>query len=423
MAVGPHSDSTHDAEHARLATLYDLLAALSRATAIEDVYSAAIDSLLAATHAHRAAVLGFDPEGGMQFKAWRDLSFEYRQAFVKYRPWGKGAQNPRAAVFPDVMAEESLQAFREVFLCDGIRAFALVPITAETELSGAFMLHYSEVHECSKEELAIAQDIGTHVALSARAFEQTHWVQTELKQSNEELRRANQDLETFAYSASHDLQEPLRTIAISAQLLERRCRNQLQGDSLQFLDNILQGAQRMETLIQDILAYATATQYAEGSAPSIDSGRVLAIVLENLQGAITEAGATITSGELPAVSVHEGGLVLLFQNLIANALVYRRETPRIHISAADRDGWLVFSIADNGIGIESKFADHIFGLFRRLHGRSQYPGTGVGLAICQRIVERYGGRIWLEASVPGEGSTFCFSFPTRAPAMAGRFPV
>lgn len=248
---------------------------------------------------------------------------------------------------------------------------------------------------------------------NARLFEQAQRIQNELKRSNEELRRANQDLETFAYSASHDLQEPLRTIGISAQLLERRYREQLQGEAAQFLGGIVEGAQRMEILIRDVLTYATATKYPEGKPPRVDSGQVLATVLEILRGHIEQAGATVTSGPLPMVLVHENRLVQLFQNLISNALKYRsQEPPRVHISAVERDRWSVFSVTDNGIGIDPKFADRIFGLFKRLHSRQEYPGSGIGLAICKRIVEQYGGRIWLENSAPGEGSTFCFTLPT-----------
>ena len=251
---------------------------------------------------------------------------------------------------------------------------------------------------------------------NARLFEETQWAQTELTRSNEELRRVNRDLEVFAYSASHDLQEPLRTIAISAQLIERSRSLGQQGQDAAFLNNIFTAAQRMITLIQDLLAYATATKYEEGQAPRVEAGRVLAVVLENLRGPIQEAGATVTAGPLPVVGIHEGRLAQVFQNLIGNAIKYRdnnRVAPGVHVTAEERDGWCVFSIVDNGIGIEPQYAEQIFGLFKRLHGRDEYPGSGIGLAICQRIVEQYGGRIWLEQSSPGGGSTFCFALPSR----------
>ena len=181
-----------------------------------------------------------------------------------------------------------------------------------------------------------------------------------------------------------------------------------------FLGNILTASRRMSVLIEDLLAYTRATKYEEGPASKVDSARVLATVLETLRVPIEEAAATVTAAELPIVAIHECRLAQLFQNLISNALKYRsKEVPRVHVTAAERDGWCVFSVVDNGIGIDERFADQIFGLFKRLHGRDEYPGSGIGLAICQRIVEQYGGRIWLEKSVPGGGSTFSFALPSR----------
>jgi len=249
---------------------------------------------------------------------------------------------------------------------------------------------------------------------NARLFEQAEWAQTELKRSNGELRRVNQDLETFAYSASHDLHEPLRTISISAQLLERSCGEELTEESASFLRSILQGTDRMNTLLSDLLTYTKATKYTEGPPPAVESESVLRQVLETLNVPIKEADAVVTWDTLPLVHLHEGRLSQVFQNLISNAIKYRgKDIPRVHISVQERDAWLVFSVADNGIGIDRRYADQIFGLFKRLHSREDYPGSGIGLAICQRIIEQYGGRIWLEKSSPGEGSTFCFSVPAR----------
>jgi light-regulated signal transduction histidine kinase (bacteriophytochrome) len=144
----------------------------------------------------------------------------------------------------------------------------------------------------------------------------------------------------------------------------------------------------------------------------VDSARVLAEVLENLRATIDQEGATVTSGPLPSVAIHESRLSQLFQNLIGNAVKYRaKEDPRVHVTADIRDGWCVFSVVDNGIGIEPRFGEQIFGLFKRLHTREEYPGSGIGLAICQRVLAQYGGRIWLEKSEPGRGSTFSFALP------------
>jgi PAS domain S-box-containing protein len=299
-----------------------------------------------------------------------------------------------------------------------VRSYLAAPVKARTGevLGGLFFGHsvpgmFTETHE------AIITGIAAQAAIAmdnARLFEQAQWAQAELKRSNEELRRANQDLEVFAYSASHDLQEPLRTISLSAQIIERNFGQRLEGDDSILLGNILAASNRMSALIEDLLAYTRATKYEEGPAPNVDSAGILAKVLESMWGTIQETGATVTAAELPVVAIHESRLAQLFQNLISNAIKYRsKEVPCVHVRADQQDGWCVFSMADNGIGIEAQYAERIFGLFKRLHGRDQYPGSGIGLAICQRVVEQYGGRIWLEQSTPGGGSTFCFALPSR----------
>lgn len=248
-------------------------------------------------------------------------------------------------------------------------------------------------------------------------MEHSEWVQSELKRSNEDLRRANQDLETFAYSASHDLQEPLRNIAIFAQLLEKRLNGRLDSDETAFLEGVMKGTRRMDSLVQDLLAYSRATRTVEGEVPVIDSGVVLSGVLRNMHARIEEAGAAITCGDLPEVPIHHMHLEQIFRNLLSNAIKFRdqksRQTPQAHISAQPRDGWWVISVADNGIGIDPRYASQIFGLFKRLHSRSQYSGSGVGLAVCRRILEQYGGRIWLETPRTGTGCVFSFTLPAR----------
>jgi PAS domain S-box-containing protein len=726
---------TNAAEHAdfrRLKTLYELLSALTRGKTLADVYEAATSSLSAATDADKSAVLLFDAQGVMRFEAWHGLSAEYREAVTGHTPWPQGTQNPQPIVIPDVLADDALQRFRDVFIRENIRALTFVPLEGDDGLFGKFMLYYAEPHTCTDNELAIARLIAGHVALAierrraeasqahserrlqsmaaivessddaivgkdlnglitswnrgaerifgytaaeiigrpvatlaapdvinempgildrirrgervehyetrrrtktgeiihvsltvspvrdasgriigaskiarditerkrieneravllsreqqarktaellnrvgpllatelslgklvqsvtdvatelvgaefgsffhnvvneqgesymlytlsgvpreafekfsmprntalfaptfngvgivriddvkcdprygkssphfgmpkghlpvrsylaapvtsrsgevlgglffghslpgvfneqhesilggiaaqaaiamdnARLFEQAQWAQKELKRSNEELRRANQDLETFAYSASHDLQEPLRTIVITAQFLERRHKSQLTAEAGQLLATVITAAQRMENLIRDVLAYATATKYVDSTPLAVDANQVVKSVVQGLAMLIRDSGATITRDTLPVVSVHENRLAQIFQNLISNALKYRsNEPPQVAISAVERDGWWVFSVKDNGIGIDQQFAQQIFGLFKRLHRQDEYPGSGIGLAVCQRIVEQYGGRIWLDESVPGEGSTFCFTLPVGPPA-------
>jgi len=230
------------------------------------------------------------------------------------------------------------------------------------------------------------------------------------KRVEDELRRANQDLEQFAYSASHDLQEPLRSIKIYGELLYNRYGGKLDGQAFEFLDYLRSGASRMESLVRDLLAYTQVSRLE--AIEAADAGEALAATLANLDGAIYESGATVTYGPLPTVQVHTTHLRQLFQNLIGNAIKYSRpETETvIHVSCERQNASWVFSVRDNGIGISPEYKERIFGLFKRLHTGDEYSGTGIGLAICQRIVERYRGRIWVE-SEPGEGSTFFFSIP------------
>jgi signal transduction histidine kinase/CheY-like chemotaxis protein len=232
-----------------------------------------------------------------------------------------------------------------------------------------------------------------------------------LEQSNRELRRANADLEQFAYSASHDLQEPLRQIAVYSQLLEKKFADRLQGKGLQYLGYCIEGAHRMEMLISGLLEYSQVSRPSDSPAGRVNVAEVLEIVKKNLATTIQETGAEVTVGDLPTIHGHPAPLVHLFQNLVSNALKYRgKKRPRVSIAAAHEDGHWCFSVEDNGIGIAPEFQTQIFGIFKRLHDRSEYPGTGIGLAICQKIVERSGGRIWVESEL-GRGSTFFFTLP------------
>jgi PAS domain S-box-containing protein len=234
---------------------------------------------------------------------------------------------------------------------------------------------------------------------------------TARKRADAELRRVNQDLEQFAFSASHDLQEPLRTVKLYSELLTRRYSAKLEGQALEFLKHVQSGATRMETLVNDLLAY-TQVKKIEGNAETTDANAAVTVVLENLAGSIQEANATVSADSLPSVSMHAVHLQQLFQNLISNAIKYRspQRTPAVHVSAErDAGGWH-FTVTDNGIGIAPEYKENVFGLFKRLHTNEEYAGTGIGLAICQRIVEQYHGRIWVE-SEPGQGSTFHFTIP------------
>jgi PAS domain S-box-containing protein len=250
-----------------------------------------------------------------------------------------------------------------------------------------------------------------YVLTTIRDITKRKQAEEKLKQTVEELARSNTELQQFAYVASHDLQEPLRMIASYTQLLARRYKGKLDADADEFITFAVDGATRMQRLINDLLAYSRVG--TQGKAPQpMSSEVVLEDALANLQIAITESQAIVTHDPLPIVPADETQLLQLFQNLIGNALKFRAEQPpQVHISAQARGHEWLFSVRDNGIGLEPQYAERIFVVFQRLHTRENYPGTGIGLAICKRIVERHGGHIWVE-SQPGQGTTFYFTLPS-----------
>jgi light-regulated signal transduction histidine kinase (bacteriophytochrome) len=210
--------------------------------------------------------------------------------------------------------------------------------------------------------------------------------------------------------ASHDLQEPLRMVASYLQLLERKYQDRLDNDAHEFIGFAVDGATRMQTLISDLLTYSRVGSQMKPLQPT-DCSAVVATALRSLRVAIEESGARIECAALPVVMGDPEQLTQLFQNLIANAIKFRRKlTPEIQIRAEPEDGFWRFAVQDNGIGIAPDYFERIFVMFQRLHTRSTYPGTGMGLAICKKIVERHGGRIWVE-SVPQQGTTFLFTLP------------
>lgn len=228
------------------------------------------------------------------------------------------------------------------------------------------------------------------------------------RRAEDEVRRSNEELERFAYVVSHDLQEPLRTVVSYLELIERRYRTKLDQDAVEFIDFAVQGTRRMQRLIADLLTFS---QVGAGAAPLVptDAGAVLESALGDLQAAIAESGATVTRDRLPQVLADSTQLEQVFANLIGNALKFRgKAPPAIHVSAAQDGTRWIFRVRDNGIGIDPKYFDRVFVIFQRLHTREAYPGTGIGLAVCQKIIERHGGRIWVESQL-GQGATFLFT--------------
>ncbi|HSY90302.1 MAG TPA: ATP-binding protein [Candidatus Binatus sp.] len=274
--------------------------------------------------------------------------------------------------------------------------------------------------ECIKQGAAdyVLKDQMARLPESVRRAIREKKLREDHHQAQLELARSNRDLEQFAYVASHDLQEPLRMVATYTQLLSERYRGKLDENADKYIHYAVDGALRMQKLVQDLLAFSRVGR--QGAAPrSTDCNLVIKAALQNLEAALQESGAVVKADELPMVIADGAQLTQVFQNLIGNAIKFRGPgAPTIQIKAEGKDKEWTFSVEDNGIGIAPDQAENVFVIFRRLHTREEYAGNGIGLSICKKIIEHHGGRIWFE-SEPGHGSTFKFTLPVKAVLRGG----
>jgi signal transduction histidine kinase len=311
-----------------------------------------------------------------------------------------------------------------VLLAIGLRATAIRPLhrlAAEARLVADGNFEHRVTLNGPREVTDLAADVNAMRERILEALAESRKANTLLQAHTAELERSNAELEQFAYVASHDLQEPLRKVASFTQLLQRRYAGQLDARADQYIEFAADGARRMQALINDLLQYSRVGRSAREPA-LVHSDAALAQATSNLAAAMEETGATVETGHLPLVLAELTLLTAVFQNLLSNALKFSGgKPPRIVITCTRDEPFWLFSFADNGIGIEAEYADRIFVIFQRLHERSAYPGTGIGLAMTKKIIEYFGGRIWLDTSY-AEGARFLFTLPMPAETMDDQAP-
>jgi light-regulated signal transduction histidine kinase (bacteriophytochrome) len=283
-------------------------------------------------------------------------------------------------------------------------------ITVPLQSAVTFANEIASGRENLTPEIPRQPELAQLITAMKEMYDSVHRSQAQLREMNADLARSNTELEQFAYIASHDLQEPLRMVTSYVQLLGKRYRGKLDPSADEYIAFAVDGTARMKQLINDLLAYSRVGRQ-EFHAQPVNANEVLDRVRLNLEPLIKERGATVTNDPLPTVLAEDIQLSQVLQNLIGNAIKFQGENlPRVHLSARREGESWVFSVADNGIGFDGSFSERIFQIFQRLHRGGEYPGTGIGLAICKKIVERFGGRIWVHSEV-GKGSTFYFTIP------------
>lgn len=412
------------AKHAlhRKATFVELLQVVAttsnEATSVDAVLQFTIDQICERTgwpigHVYRLSSRpgeGLIPSGlwhldsTSEFEAFRQVTSSTPLAVGAGLP-GRVLVSGKPAWIPDINLDENFPRMKAI-LDLGVKGTFAFPVFAEGAVVAVLEFFSSRIEEPDGEFLTVMSNVGAQLG---QVVERTR-AQEILARKAEELARSNADLEQFAYVASHDLQEPLRMVASYTQLLARRYRGKLDADADDFIGFAVDGATRMQALIQDLLSFSRVTTKGR-LLQLIDAKAACDSACVNLQRSIEKSAAVVSVGPLPSVLADAGQLTQLFQNLIGNAIKYRNDRePTIHVAAKPTGATWTFSVQDNGIGIDPQYWERIFQMFQRLHTREEYSGTGIGLAICRKIVERHGGRIWVESRL-GHGSTFLFTIP------------
>ncbi len=330
-------------------------------------------------------------------------------------PTGKAIRTGQPCMCEDMLVDPKFKPWRKEALKRGYASSIVFPLIHNKNVFGALTIYSPETNPFSEEEKKLLQELANDISfgITTLRLQRAHKkAETALRSSLIDLKRSNAELEQFAYITSHDLREPLRMITSFLQLLERRYKNELDSDAHEFIDFAVNGAKRLDTMINDILIYSRVAK-KKRALERVDMNTVLKRTCMNLKTAIDENNARVIYNHLPTVMADENLMVQLFQNLIGNSIKYKGESePEINITSLKKGSKWLFCVKDNGIGISEEYLEKIFVVFQRLHTEQDYEGTGIGLAIAQKIVHQHGGIIWVKSQL-GKGAKFCFTLPTE----------
>ena len=391
--------------------LYELVAAVNRADALPQIYAAALEAICRCQRADRASILLDDGDGVMRFKAWRNLSEEYRRAVEGHSPWRHDDPDPQPISIDDVAAIPLDRHLHEAIEREGICSLAFIPLRYEKRLLGKFMLYYDQPHHFTAEELRPVQTVASQVSLAIEREKAEAALESLVDERTRSLREAIAQMEEFSYSVSHDLRAPVRAIHGYANALIDDYRDQLDTHAHTYLERIVRSSERMDRLIQDILVYSRLSRREIQLEPVSLSKLISEIIFQYPEMQSPQAEIRVVE-PLASVIAHEPSLSQAISNLLGNAVKFvpPGRVPQVRIWTETRDGGVRLWIEDNGIGIDPVHQSRLFGMFERIHGGTTYEGTGIGLAIVRKAAERMNGQTGVESD-GHTGSRFWIQLP------------
>lgn len=398
-------------EELRQKVLFEFASTVNRAVALPEIYEAALTAICRTQECNRAAILLYDAEGVMRFRAWRSLSEKYRRAVEGHSPWRRDDSTPKAVCIDDVSRAELDDHLRGVVAREGIRALAFLPITYESRLLGKFMIYYDGPHHFTPEELQPTQTIINQVAFAIERQKAGEILERTVNERTASLREAIAQMEEFSYSVSHDLRAPVRAMQCYAEVLLEDYGGQLDETAKKYLERIINAGLRMDRLIQDTLTYSRLSR-REMELKPIALDKLARDVARLYLDMGSSQADIVVEGQLFGVIGHEASLSQAISNLLHNALkfVAPGTVPKVRIRSERRNGDVRLWIEDNGIGIKPEYQHRLFSVFERIHPEKNYEGTGIGLAIVRKAVERMGGKVGVESDGIS-GSRFWIQLP------------